>query len=55
MNELLYVTEAANLFQQSLPLRHKEVHLINVPSAVRYLYDLISNIMSEKMRSRFRV
>lgn len=41
--------------EQSLPLRHKEVHLVNVPSAVRYFYDLISSLMSEKMRSRIRL
>lgn len=55
MNRLLPATKTTNLFQQSLPLRHKEIHLVNVPSAVRYFYDLISGIMSEKIRSRLRV
>jgi Tfp pilus assembly protein FimT len=49
------VTATTNLFQQSMPLRHKEVHLINVPSAVRYFYDLISSLLSEKMKGRIRV
>jgi len=43
------------LFQQSIPLRHKEIHLINVPAAVRYFYDLISALVSDKMRSRVKV
>ncbi|PSN35983.1 hypothetical protein C0J52_14388 [Blattella germanica] len=41
--------------EQSVPMRHKEVHLINVPAALRYLYDLISSILSEKMRNRLRL
>ncbi|XP_069686607.1 clavesin-1 [Periplaneta americana] len=41
--------------EQSIPMRHKEIHLINVPAALRYLYDIISGLVSEKMRSRFRI
>ena len=36
-------------------MRHKEVHLINVPTPLRYMYDVISAILTEKMRSRFKV
>jgi hypothetical protein len=41
--------------EQSIPMRHKEIHLINLPAAVRYFYDLISSLASEKMRSRIKV
>ncbi|KAJ9577123.1 hypothetical protein L9F63_006295 [Diploptera punctata] len=41
--------------EQSLPMRHKEVHLINVPAPLRYMYDIISSILTEKMRSRFKI
>jgi len=36
-------------------MRHKEIHLINVPAAVRYFCDLISALASDKMRSRVKV
>lgn len=41
--------------EQSVPMRHKEVHLLNVPTALRYMYDLISGLVSEKMRSRIKM
>lgn len=41
--------------EQSLPLRHKELHFINVPSALRYIYEFFQSIFSEKIRSRFMI
>ncbi|XP_039286268.1 alpha-tocopherol transfer protein-like [Nilaparvata lugens] len=41
--------------EQSIPMRHKEIHLINVPAALRYVYDFARTRFSPKMRSRFTV
>lgn len=43
------------LFQQSVPMRHKEVHFINVPSALKYVYDFTRSRLSQKIRDRFTV
>ncbi|XP_030385968.1 alpha-tocopherol transfer protein-like [Scaptodrosophila lebanonensis] len=48
-------TEFARIFkwgEQSLPLRHKEIHLINVPSTLKWLIDFVKNRVSSKMKNR---
>lgn len=41
--------------QQSLPMRHKEVHFLNLPTPLKYVYDFARNRFSQKIRSRFLV
>lgn len=41
--------------EQSIPMRHKEVHLVNVPTAVKYVIDACKSIISKKMRERLQV
>lgn len=41
--------------EQSVPMRHKEVHLVNVPSAVKYVIEASKSITSKKMRDRLQV
>lgn len=51
-------TEFVRLFkwgEQSLPLRHKEIHLVNVPSTLKWLIDFIKNCVSSKIRNRLTV
>lgn len=51
-------TEFARLFkwsEQSLPLRHKEIHLVNVPSTLKWLIDFVKNRVSTKIRNRLTV
>ncbi|XP_077302171.1 alpha-tocopherol transfer protein-like [Arctopsyche grandis] len=38
--------------EQSMPLRHKEIHLLNVPFALKYVYDFAKSMISQKMGSR---
>lgn len=45
----------STLFQQSLPIRHKEIHLIYLPKAVKYVYDFAKSILSKKMSERMTV
>jgi len=48
-------TEFARIFkwgEQSLPMRHKEIHLINVPSTLKWLIDFVKNRVSSKMKNR---
>lgn len=51
-------TEFARLFkwgEQSLPLRHKEIHLVNVPSTLKWLIDFVKNRVSSKIRNRLTI
>ncbi|XP_054275661.1 clavesin-2 [Macrosteles quadrilineatus] len=41
--------------EQSYPMRHKEIHLVNVPTALRYVYDFARSRFSNKMRTRFMI
>uniref|UniRef100_A0A069DTA5 Putative phosphatidylinositol transfer protein sec14 n=1 Tax=Panstrongylus megistus TaxID=65343 RepID=A0A069DTA5_9HEMI len=41
--------------EQSVPMRHKEVHFINVPSALKYVYDFTRSRLSQKIRDRFTI
>ncbi|XP_049827556.1 clavesin-2 [Schistocerca gregaria] len=38
--------------EQSVPMRHKEVHLLNVPAPVRYVYDFARTRLSDKIKNR---
>ncbi|KAL3275957.1 hypothetical protein HHI36_020691 [Cryptolaemus montrouzieri] len=55
---LFSVTEFTRLItwgEQSIPLRHKEINLLNVPTALKYVYDYALSKMSKKLRHRFEV
>lgn len=41
--------------EHSLPIRHKEVHLINVPSTLKWLIDFVKNRLSNKIKNRVMV
>ncbi|XP_034232407.1 clavesin-1 isoform X2 [Thrips palmi] len=41
--------------EQSLPMRHKEVHFLNLPTPLKYVYDFARNRFSQKIRSRFLI
>ncbi|XP_037930753.1 alpha-tocopherol transfer protein-like [Teleopsis dalmanni] len=51
-------TEFAKVFkwgEQSLPMRHKEIHLVNVPSTLKWLIDFVKNRVSSKIRDRLTI
>ncbi|XP_026676733.1 alpha-tocopherol transfer protein-like [Diaphorina citri] len=41
--------------EQSIPARHKDVHFINVPTPIRYVYDFFLSRLSPKMRDRITI
>lgn len=43
------------MFQQSYPMRHKEVHFLHIPPALKYVYDFARSRFSPKMRERCMV
>lgn len=44
-----------NWGEQSVPARHKAVHMINVPHAVKFVLDFAKSKVSAKMKDRFQV
>lgn len=50
--------EFARIFkwgEQSLPMRHKEIHLINVPTTLKWLIDFAKSRVSPKIRNRVSI
>lgn len=43
-----------NWGEQSVPARHKAVHMINVPHAVKFVLDFAKSKVSAKMKDRFQ-
>ncbi|XP_071443933.1 retinaldehyde-binding protein 1-like [Hetaerina americana] len=43
------------LGEQAVPMRHKEIHFLHVPSAFRMVYDFCKSLFTEKMRNRFHM
>jgi hypothetical protein len=41
--------------EQSLPLRHKEIHLFNVSAILKFVVDAGKSVLSAKIRNRFNV
>jgi hypothetical protein len=41
--------------EQSVPLRHKEIHIYNVQSFIKYIIDAGKSIVSAKIRDRINV
>lgn len=41
--------------ERTMPMRHKEVHVINVPPSLKYVLDFGMSLISEKIRSRVKI
>ncbi|RZC35208.1 alpha-tocopherol transfer protein-like, partial [Asbolus verrucosus] len=42
--------------EQSVPMRHKEVNILNFPTGLKYVYDFVqSNIKSQKLKDRISI
>ncbi|KAM3968984.1 retinaldehyde-binding protein 1 [Aphomia sociella] len=41
--------------EQSLPMRHKEFHLINIPAAIKYIIDFAKSKVTPKMAERLHI
>ncbi|XP_014243792.1 clavesin-1-like [Cimex lectularius] len=41
--------------ERTVPMRHKEVHVINVPSALKYVLDWGMTLISEKIKKRVKI
>uniref|UniRef100_A0A0A9WJV2 Clavesin-2 n=1 Tax=Lygus hesperus TaxID=30085 RepID=A0A0A9WJV2_LYGHE len=52
------VTEIATIFkwgEPSVPMRHKEIHVVNLPTPYKYVYDFCSGRFSPKIRERAHI
>ncbi|CAL4112114.1 unnamed protein product [Meganyctiphanes norvegica] len=49
------VAKAFQCCEKTIPLRHKEIHFINLPSALSALFEFAKALLSHKIRNRFQV
>uniref|UniRef100_A0A2P2I6W6 Clavesin-2 n=1 Tax=Hirondellea gigas TaxID=1518452 RepID=A0A2P2I6W6_9CRUS len=49
------VTKAIQCCEKTIPMRHKEVHFLNLSTALGALFEFVKSIMSDKMNSRMKV
>ncbi|KAJ8970196.1 hypothetical protein NQ314_001343 [Rhamnusium bicolor] len=57
-NQILGVNHVADFDSitpafQSFPMRHKEINFINLPAPVKYIYDIVKQTFSQKLKDRF--
>ncbi|XP_045463900.1 alpha-tocopherol transfer protein-like [Harmonia axyridis] len=53
---LFTITEFTRIIiwgEQSYPMSHKQINMLNVPTALRYIYDYAVSMMSKKLMQRF--
>lgn len=48
------VTKAFSCCERALPMRHREVHFINLPWTMTLVFQFAKSLLSEKIRRRFR-
>lgn len=48
------VSKAFNCCERSIPLRHSEINLINLPWTMTLVFQFAKNLLSNKLRERFR-
>lgn len=41
--------------QKTIPLRHKEIHIVNLPSALMAVFEFAKTLLSDKIKNRFQV
>ena len=44
-----------SIFQKTIPMRHKEIHFMNLPPAVHAIFEFVKTLLSDKIKNRFQV
>ncbi|KAK3878038.1 hypothetical protein Pcinc_017298 [Petrolisthes cinctipes] len=51
-------SEVAKAFQcceKTIPMRHKEIHIVNLPTALMAVFEFAKTLLSDKIKSRFQM
>lgn len=48
------VSKAFSCCERALPMRHKEIHLVNLPWTMSLIFQFAKSLLSEKIRKRFQ-
>merc|ERR1711953_1538304 len=48
------VTKAFSCCERALPMRHREIHFINLPWTMSLIFQFAKSLLSEKIRNRFQ-
>ncbi|ROT83407.1 putative clavesin-2 [Penaeus vannamei] len=49
------VTKAFQCCEKTIPMRHKEIHFVNLPTALFAIFEFAKTLLSEKIKNRFQV
>lgn len=55
MKQVCYKSVMFKFLQQSFPMRHKEIHVLNIPQVFKYVYDFCLGLVSNKIKKRVLV
>ena len=48
------VTKAFSCCERALPMRHKDIHFLNLPWTMSIIFQFAKSLLSEKIRNRFK-
>ncbi|XP_045585325.1 clavesin-1 [Procambarus clarkii] len=49
------VAKAFQCCEKSVPMRHKEIHILNLPTALHAVFEITKTFLSDKIKNRFQV
>ncbi|XP_071521723.1 alpha-tocopherol transfer protein-like [Panulirus ornatus] len=49
------VAKAFQCCEKTIPMRHKEIHIVNLPTALLAIFEFAKTLLSEKIKNRFQV
>lgn len=49
------VSKAFQCCEKTIPLRHKEIHIVNLPTALMAVFEFAKTLLSEKIKNRFQM
>ncbi|XP_063598765.1 alpha-tocopherol transfer protein-like [Penaeus indicus] len=49
------VTKAFQCCEKTIPMRHKEIHFVNLPTALFAIFEFAKTLLSEKIKNRFQI
>ncbi|MPC07515.1 Alpha-tocopherol transfer protein-like [Portunus trituberculatus] len=48
------VSKAFQCCEKTIPMRHKEIHIVNLPTALMAVFEFAKTLLSDKIKNRFQ-
>ncbi|KAK8745139.1 hypothetical protein OTU49_000472, partial [Cherax quadricarinatus] len=49
------VAKVFSCCEKSIPMRHKEIHIVNLPTALHAIFEFAKTLLSDKIKNRFQI